>query len=407
MNPPAPLQHAPAVSIILPTYNRADTLPRAIDSVLAQHWRDWELIVIDDGSTDGSGAAVQALAQGDARIRLLRQANAGVAAARNTGLAAARGRCIAFLDSDDAWQPHFLALTLGFLQAHPEATWVATSFEQDRGDGRPVRLPHHSLREYATFARSIGSTRLALPPGESDELRRIYPTRQALGDWARPVLEAAGRDGPAHHYEADLLDAMRWGYLGWLPATVLTRDALASAGHRFDPTLRSAEDYRLFGQIARHHRAHLIDVPSALKHERAPAGRPLQQDHLATGRNAYRFEAQKMRQFEALFAEAFAHDAELRRIRRFYQLYAGLAALRSGLRHEALHHLRAAACWQPHLRRGYAWWALALLVPHGTAAAHTTNAMLYTGDVLERMLTGQTTLIDVARKLAGWVSGDL
>jgi glycosyltransferase involved in cell wall biosynthesis len=396
----------PLVSIVLPTYNRADTLPRAIDSVLTQHQQDWELLVVDDGSQDGSCAQVQALAQGDPRIHLIRQANAGVAAARNTGLAAARGRFIAFLDSDDAWRPHFLSLTTAFLLAHPEAAWVSTAFEQDCGNGEPIPLPQDSLRAYAAFARSIGSRRLALPAGEQDDLLRAYPQREPLGDWAREALaQAELTDTPHHLYHADLFEAMRWGYLGWLPATVLTRPALARAG-TFDTTLRSASDFPFLARLARHHRAHLIGVPSVTKHERAPSGRPLQQDHLATGSNAYRFEVNKMAQFRRVFDGGFDRDPELRRILCHYELYAGLAALRAGLRESALRHLRAGARWQPHLRRGYAWLALALLVPNGALAARAAEAVLHGADIAERLATGHTSLIDLGRKATGWFSGE-
>lgn len=104
----------PTVSIILPTYNRADTIARAVRSVQAQTFQDWELLVVDDGSQDGTGDLLSGL--GDDRIRVMHQANAGTYVARNAGLAASRGRLLTFLDSDDAWRPHFLELTTAFLR---------------------------------------------------------------------------------------------------------------------------------------------------------------------------------------------------------------------------------------------------------------------------------------------------
>ncbi|MEY2876335.1 MAG: hypothetical protein RLZZ373_3706, partial [Pseudomonadota bacterium] len=106
----------PEVSIILPTFNRVDVIGRAVSSVLRQTFHDWELIVVDDGSTDGTRARLEGL---DPRLRYIGQANQGVYVARNTGLQAARGRYVTFLDSDDEWLPHFLALTTAFLRAHP------------------------------------------------------------------------------------------------------------------------------------------------------------------------------------------------------------------------------------------------------------------------------------------------
>jgi glycosyltransferase involved in cell wall biosynthesis len=109
---------APPVSIILCTYNRGHLLGRAIRSVLRQSWKDWELIVVDDGSTDGTGAALQTLVRSHPRIRYIRQPNGGVAAARNAGMRRARGRFIAFLDSDDEYTPGHLATRLRYLRKH-------------------------------------------------------------------------------------------------------------------------------------------------------------------------------------------------------------------------------------------------------------------------------------------------
>jgi glycosyltransferase involved in cell wall biosynthesis len=101
------------VSIIMPAYNAVATIADSIESVRAQTHPRFELLVVDDGSTDGTDALVARFAQADARVRMLRQpANAGVAAARNAGIGAARGNCIAFLDSDDRWHPRKLELQL-------------------------------------------------------------------------------------------------------------------------------------------------------------------------------------------------------------------------------------------------------------------------------------------------------
>ena len=94
------------VSVIMPAYNRETYIRESIDSVLAQRFTDFELIVVDDGSTDATAAIVESYT--DRRIRLIRQSNRGVSVARNTGLEAARGRFITFLDSDDLYYPDFL-----------------------------------------------------------------------------------------------------------------------------------------------------------------------------------------------------------------------------------------------------------------------------------------------------------
>jgi glycosyltransferase involved in cell wall biosynthesis len=94
------------VSIIIPLYNKAPYVRRALDSIAAQSLSDFEVIVIDDGSTDDGAAIVTGYP--DARYRLIRQANAGPGAARNTGIAQSRGEFIAFLDADDEWLPTYL-----------------------------------------------------------------------------------------------------------------------------------------------------------------------------------------------------------------------------------------------------------------------------------------------------------
>jgi glycosyltransferase involved in cell wall biosynthesis len=108
----------PLVSVIIPTYNRAWCLREAVDSVLAQEFGDFEMIVVDDGSTD---ATATLLAAYGGRVEVMHQANRGVSAARNAGIAAARGGLIAFLDSDDIWLPRKLSTQIHFFQSHPDA----------------------------------------------------------------------------------------------------------------------------------------------------------------------------------------------------------------------------------------------------------------------------------------------
>jgi glycosyl transferase family 2 len=113
----------PAVSVLIPTYERREYVCRAVRSVFAQRYQDWELIVVDDGSTDGTGEALQAFGP---RLRYLWQENRGVAAARNAGLRLARGEIVAFLDSDDRWLPHHLETVVAMLERFPEAVLAST-----------------------------------------------------------------------------------------------------------------------------------------------------------------------------------------------------------------------------------------------------------------------------------------
>jgi len=106
------------VSVIIPTYNRGWTIGEAVDSVLAQDYREFELIVVDDGSTDNTPEVLDAYR---GTIKVFRQENTGVSAARNRGIAEASGRFIAFLDSDDLWLPQKLSRQVEFFNTTPDA----------------------------------------------------------------------------------------------------------------------------------------------------------------------------------------------------------------------------------------------------------------------------------------------
>jgi glycosyltransferase involved in cell wall biosynthesis len=105
------------VSVIMPAYNAGRHVAESVRSVQAQTFGRWELIIVDDGSTDDTREVVQSLANTDARVRYVRRPNGGQAAARNTGLAEARGPLVAFLDADDLWLPGKLAAQLDVLEA--------------------------------------------------------------------------------------------------------------------------------------------------------------------------------------------------------------------------------------------------------------------------------------------------
>jgi glycosyltransferase involved in cell wall biosynthesis len=113
----------PAITVIMPTYQRARLVTAAIASVMSQSLADWQLIVVDDGSTDGTDAAIAPLLA-DRRIRYLREPHQGQSAARNCGLAEARAEKIAFLDSDNLFYPTFLAAAVAALDSVPDAAAI-------------------------------------------------------------------------------------------------------------------------------------------------------------------------------------------------------------------------------------------------------------------------------------------
>ena len=140
----------PVVSIVIPLYNARDVIQETIRSALAQTYREYEIIIIDDGSTDGSGDLVVQF--GD-RVRYLPQPNGGVAQARNHGIAAARGRYIALLDHDDLWDPEKLAKQVAILDAQPAVGMVVTDVAHLDRAGRPMHEIGPASQPQHEFAR--------------------------------------------------------------------------------------------------------------------------------------------------------------------------------------------------------------------------------------------------------------
>lgn len=128
------------VSIVLPTYNRASFLAEALASVSAQDYLDWELVVVDDGSTDDTKDVLRGLVQGFRQpVTVVHQDNMGSAGARNTGLDHASGEYVAFLDSDDLWLPHHVSRCVLALARSPELDWVFAACRIDEvGSGRTL-----------------------------------------------------------------------------------------------------------------------------------------------------------------------------------------------------------------------------------------------------------------------------
>ncbi|MGC1781681.1 MAG: glycosyltransferase [Acidobacteriaceae bacterium] len=125
----------PRVSVVIPSYNRQDHVVEAIESVLSQTFTDFEIIVVDDGSTDGTNTRIQPYLD---RLTYTKQENRGVAVARNAGIRLAKGEFICFLDSDDLWEPVKLQRQISFADAHPEYGLLATELQGFDTSGKPV-----------------------------------------------------------------------------------------------------------------------------------------------------------------------------------------------------------------------------------------------------------------------------
>ena len=177
----------PRVSVVTPVWNAAATLAETVASVRAQSVEDWEMLLVDDGSADGSRALAEALAADEPRLRVMGwRDNRGPAAARNAGIRAARGRYIAFLDSDDRWRPEKLARQLAVMEDEGEAL-VFSSYQRIDEGGRPLgqvqARPRVRYRE-ALYGNPIGCLTAIYDAGRLGkvEMPDIY-RRQDYGLW--------------------------------------------------------------------------------------------------------------------------------------------------------------------------------------------------------------------------------
>ncbi len=204
----------PLVSVVLPTYQRAHTLGSSVESLLAQHGVDFEVVVVDDGSTDDTAAVLAALRH--PRLRLVRVAHGGVAAARNAGIAASDAPFVAFHDSDDVALPGRLAVPAEFLASHPEIDLVIQN-------GR------------------------MLPP-DDDPASEEEP-------WIRPEVAVTLAARPI-----GVAEVFRWN-LGQLQGMTFRRRALAAVGP-LDGTFTILDDLDLVLRVTLRHQAVFLDVPA-------------------------------------------------------------------------------------------------------------------------------------------------
>ncbi len=208
----------PSVSVIMPAYNCAAFVTEAIESVLEQDYANKELIVVNDGSTD---ATAEKVARFGARVRLIEQPNRGPAAARNRGVAEARGEYLAFLDGDDIWLPGKLAMQMSYVRGHPDVKIIFTGFAR--------WLPE----------RSGG-----------------YPPARDFAAWG--AKDVIGPEYSGYLYATLLLDSVIH-----IITAVIERAAVTSLGG-FDENLRVGEDYEFWMRASRVCLAHKIDRITAL-----------------------------------------------------------------------------------------------------------------------------------------------
>jgi glycosyltransferase involved in cell wall biosynthesis len=329
---------SPVVSIIMPVFNRRYLIGRAIDSVKHQSYTDWELIIVDDGSTDGTPDAIDTT---DSRIRVLRQKNAGANAARNTGIAASRGRYIAFLDSDDEWLPHFLALTCAFLEHHPDEAFVATEFLEQSTDGSRIQ-DRTVIQSHVALARRLESVALELPDGATDDYLRIYEKSEPLGAWSTQIGNEVIDNHPAAKvYSGHIGETYRWGHLHAMWCLLIRREAALAIGP-IDEKRRSCTDLKYLVDLCRGYRANMISIPSVVKHELSTVERKRAAGHLSGGSGYALFNKNQTGLFHELFLSRDPANRELRTLYGLHCLRTAVALLDNADRNEARHYLKLA-----------------------------------------------------------------
>jgi len=272
------------ISVIIPAYNVAPFLREAVHSALAQTFPDIEVIVVDDGSTDGTADKLSDI--GDPRLRVLREDHAGSAAARNAGLRLASGEFVAFLDADDRWAPQNLERQLAFLMSHPE---VDITF----GHSLVVGEDGHSL--------GFTSSSCAGPVSFSQLLRT-----NEIGNGS---------------------------------CLLVRREALDRAGW-FDTTLAACVDIDVWMRVANLRPGNLVAIPEVLTFYRRRRGQ--------ISRDWRRMESAQLQLLERLRRVApldVAREEERNRAGR-YRYYARLAC-EAGETGTALRLLATAFCWAP------------------------------------------------------------
>ncbi|MBK8475409.1 MAG: glycosyltransferase [Opitutaceae bacterium] len=298
----------PAISVIVPVYNAAHYLAAAITSVQAQTFRDFEIIAVDDGSTDDSKAVLDRLAAADARLQVVSRPNTGIVGALNDGLAAARGEFVARMDADDLSLPPRFARQLAFLHTHPECVCVGSAFLYMDASGSLLK-----------------------------ECRR--PTDHATIE--RELL--AGNGGAIIH-----------------PAAMFRRAAVERAG-RYRPEAQWIEDLDLYLRLAR--RGHLANLPEVLFHYR------LHEQSVNFTRNQGRQERKLAVLAEAHAARGLPFDRAAHAVPDFKSAISAddlrdfaVTSLRFGPRGRPLYYALRALRAEPRCR--HSWSTLAYILKH-------------------------------------------
>ena len=265
--------------------------------------------------------------------------------------------------------------------------------------GRDSFVRHYQIeicQWYPEVARIIGSRILDLPPGETDNYLRVYQTREPVGEWGRRIAGRLPYEN-VYLYRGHIFEQLRWGYLMCTQPTMIRRSGWEKIGHEFEKGYL-AEDFGFLAEFFRRYRANYISIPGCFKHELAPNGRPLSEDHLATGRRTYFMGKCMMRNLEKLFLTERPDDPELRRLLGWLQYRLAHSAIAQGHRDEALSHLNNSRRNFPGLARAMALYGAAKIIPQASLLKKTYNNCYSFNYALGAILRHELSICDATRK---------
>lgn len=303
----------PLVSVVLPTYNRAYCIADTINSVLAQTYSNLELLVVDDGSTDGTRELIGGTFGHDPRVRYAYRTNGRVSAARNTGLEMAQGDFVAFIDSDDLWEPWKLELQMACFRHCPELAMVWTDMCAVDADGSVVsrsylRKMYSAYQWFGEGELFTGEHRLAeIAPGLSDIV------------------------GSASLHTGSIFSQMVTGNLVHTSTVVLRRDVVQKAGTFKTELAGAGEDYEFYLRASRFGPGGLAQVPSIVYQ----IGRP---DQITTA-SGLRFASKFIDIIQPILREEREHltlsDGLIHRVLADAYCWHGTELMKSGRRSQA------------------------------------------------------------------------
>jgi GT2 family glycosyltransferase len=317
------------ITVIVPTFNRADCLAAAVQSVLGQTYDNLEVLICDDGSTDGTRALVEARWGNEPRVRYLWQANRGVSAARNLGIRSSSGGYVAFLDSDDTWMPWKLEVQMACLAEFSGAGMIWSDMQAVGLDDEVIDPMH--LRNFYDAYRWF-------------EPEQLFSVAKQLGSFMTSVPAALGN---AVVRSGEIFSQMIMGNLVHTSTVLLRRSRLEAVG-LFPETMRTGEDYNFHLRTCRAGPVAFLDAASI----RYQCGRT---DRLTRPELSWQIGRNFLDTIEPVIASERARinlpDWMIARSRASGHYWVGECALSAGRNREAAAHLATSLRLHPWQRR--------------------------------------------------------